>query len=36
MECDEERLLTGWMIAWNDLVEFEIVPRVTSTEAAAT
>ncbi len=26
MECDDARLLQEWVLAWVDLVEFEIVP----------
>jgi hypothetical protein len=36
MECDDERLLRQWMDAWKDLVDFEVIPVVTSAEAAAT
>lgn len=32
MECDDMRLLQQWVAFWNDLVEFEIVPVVPSTE----
>jgi len=35
MECDDRAPLDAWMIAWGDLVEFEVVPVVTSAEAAA-
>ena len=35
MECDDPRLLQQWMAHWEDLVDFEIVPVVTSKEAAA-
>jgi hypothetical protein len=35
MECDELELLTQWMARWDDLVRFEVVPVVTSTDAAA-
>jgi hypothetical protein len=34
MECDDPRLLAEWAARWQDLVEFEIVPVVTSAEAA--
>ena len=34
MECDDAALLRRWTAAWSDLVEFEIVPVVTGTEAA--
>ena len=36
MECDDARLLQAWVAFWSDLVEFEIVPVVPSTEARAT
>jgi hypothetical protein len=35
MECSEPALLDAWMARWADLVEFEVVPVVTSQEAAA-
>ena len=35
MECDDPALLDQWAARWRDLVEFEIVPVVTSEEAAA-
>jgi hypothetical protein len=34
-ECDDRRLLEVWMDQWKDLVEFEVVPVVTSAEAAS-
>lgn len=34
MECEDPRLLQQWVSRWQDLVEFEIVPVVTSKEAA--
>jgi hypothetical protein len=34
MECDDPRLLEEWAARWEDLVEFEIVPVVTSRQAA--
>ena len=34
MECDDRRLLEEWMAHWSDLTEFEVVPVVTSAEAA--
>jgi hypothetical protein len=36
MECDDRRLLDQWMSNWNDLTAFEVIPVVTSAEAAAT
>lgn len=35
MECDDRALLDEWMAAWSDLVEFEVLPVITSAEAAA-
>jgi hypothetical protein len=35
MECDDRRLLEEWMAAWRDLVAFEVIPVITSAEAAA-
>lgn len=34
MECDDPALFAEWVARWQDLVEFEIVPVVTSREAA--
>ena len=34
MECPDRALLETWMARWNDLVEFEVIPVVTSAEAA--
>ena len=34
MECDDRALLDTWMAAWEDLVEFEVHPVITSAEAA--
>ena len=35
MECDDRALLDAWMDRWRDLVTFEVVPVLTSAEAAA-
>lgn len=35
MECADRALLDEWMAAWSDLVEFEVIPVLTSAEAAA-
>jgi len=32
MECDDVRLLQQWITFWSDLIEFEIVPVVPSSE----
>jgi hypothetical protein len=34
METDDRALLEAWISNWADLVDFEIVPVVTSAEAA--
>lgn len=34
MECEDRALLDQWMDAWSDLVDFEVVPVLTSAEAA--
>lgn len=33
MRCDDESLFQQWLNKWEDLVEFEIVPVITSNEA---
>ncbi len=35
MECDDRRLLDEWMKNWNDITDFEVIPVMTSAEAAA-
>jgi hypothetical protein len=35
MECEDRALLEQWMSRWEDVVEFEVTPVVTSSEAAA-
>ena len=35
MECDDRALLARWLEAWSDIVDFEVVPVLTSAEAAA-
>jgi hypothetical protein len=34
METDDRRLLDDWIRSWEDLVAFEVLPVVTSAEAA--
>lgn len=34
MECDERRLLDAWIANWMDIVDFEVLPVLTSAEAA--
>ena len=36
MECDDPKLFSEWTSHWLDLVEFEIVPVLTSSEASET
>jgi Protein of unknown function (DUF3303) len=33
MECDDRRLLDEWTVQWSDLIDFEIIPVITSAEA---
>jgi hypothetical protein len=35
MEADSEGLLREWTKNWDDLIDFEIIPVMTSAEAAA-
>jgi hypothetical protein len=35
MECDDSRLFQQWMAHWEDLIDFEIVPVVSSREAVS-
>ena len=35
MECDDPALLAQWTARWEDLVEFEVIPIVTSADASA-
>lgn len=35
MECEDRALLDQWMAAWADLVEFDVLPVISSAEAAA-
>ena len=35
MECSDRALLDAWIARWIDLVEFDVIPVVTSQEAAA-
>lgn len=36
MECDDLRLFQQWVVRWQDLIEFEIVPVVGSKEVVET
>lgn len=35
MECDDRSLLDAWMAQWQDLVDFEVLPVLSSAEAQA-
>jgi hypothetical protein len=35
MKTDDPRLFDEWTAAWSDLAEFEVVPVISSAEAAA-
>ena len=35
MESDDVTLLQRWVVAWSDLIEFEIVPVVTGKDTGA-
>ena len=35
METEDRALLDAWMSLWDDVIEFEVVPVVTSEEAPA-
>jgi hypothetical protein len=35
MECDDPALLTEWTARWRDLIDFEVIPVITSAEAVA-
>jgi len=35
MECDDRALLDEWMANWSDIVDFEVLPVMTSAQAAA-
>ncbi len=34
MECDDRALLDEWISAWSDIVDFEVIPVVTSAAAS--
>jgi hypothetical protein len=34
MTCDDEKKLKEWILKWDDLVDFEIIPVLTSKEAS--
>lgn len=33
MECEDRLLLEQWMTRWRDLVDFEVLPVITSSQA---
>jgi Protein of unknown function (DUF3303) len=33
MECEDRQLLEQWMTRWSDLVDFEVLPVITSSQA---
>jgi Domain of unknown function (DUF3303) len=35
MECEDRRKLDQWIANWQDIVDFEVIPVITSAEAAA-
>jgi hypothetical protein len=35
MECDDRALLDEWLSQWSDIVDFEVIPAMSSAEAAA-
>ena len=35
MECADRRLLDAWIAAWEDLVQFEVLPVITYADASA-
>jgi hypothetical protein len=35
MECDDPALLEQWMSNWRDLVDFDVIPVMTSADATA-
>jgi hypothetical protein len=35
LECDDPQLLARWMARWDDLVDFQVRPVLTSAQAAA-
>jgi len=36
MECDDPRMFQQWVIRWHDLIDFEIVPVVSSKDTMET
>ena len=34
MECDDRKRLDAWIAQWKDIVDFEVIPVITSAQAA--
>lgn len=34
MECADRQLLDAWLAQWRDIVDFEVIPVITSAQAA--
>src|SRR3569832_105066 len=35
MECDDRNLIDAWISQWSDIVDFEVIPVLSSADAAA-
>jgi hypothetical protein len=35
MECDDPALIAEWMARWEDVTDFDVIPVITSEQAAA-
>ena len=35
VDCDDESLIDEWIYNWDDLVEFEVIPIMSSSEASS-
>jgi len=35
MECNDRALLDQWLANWQDIVDFDVIPVITSAEASA-
>lgn len=35
MECDDRALIDQWIAQWSDIVDFDVIPVITSADAAA-
>ncbi len=35
MECDDPALIAQWMARWEDVTDFDVIPVITSEQAAA-